>query len=179
MAATVPVAPRPIESTVPPLLRTGRTIGVLVALALAAFLALTSSPTEPATGSSTSDAAGLAVATGDLVNRVAAVDDVTRVTGGYVPNVGVVLTTQVDELTSGGIDEWVAEQLAGQQALIDLLDPAEDVIFLLDIAEPERISRLVAVSPGEISPTGAMTSREAPAISTAPLRPTFEPLPED
>lgn len=179
MAATVPIAPRPVEPAVPPLLRTGRTVGVFVALMLAAYLALTSSPTEPATRSSTSDAAGLAVVTGDLVNLVAGVDDVSRVTGGYVPNVGVVLTTQVDQLESARIDDWVAERLAGQQALIDLLDPAEDVIFLLDIAEPERISRLVAISPGEISPTGTMASREAPAISTAPLQPTFEPLPED
>ena len=179
MAATVPIAPRPLEPTVPPLLRTARTVGVALALLLAAYLAMTSSPTEPATRASTSDAAGLAVATGDLVNRVAAVDDVSRVTGGYVPNVGVVLTTQVEQLSSADIDGWVADQLAGQQALIDLLDPAEDVIFLLDIAQPERISRLVAVSPSEISPTGAMASREAPAISTAPLQPTFEPLPED
>ena len=179
MAATVPIAPRPLEPTVPPLLRTARTVGVALALLLAAYLAMTSSPTEPATRASTSDAAGLAVATGDLVNRVAAVDDVSRVTGGYVPNVGVVLTTQVEQLSSADIDGWVADQLAGQQALIYLLDPAEDVIFLLDIAQPERISRLVAVSPSEISPTGAMASREAPAISTAPLQPTFEPLPED
>ena len=179
MAATVPIAPRPLEPTVPPLLRTARTVGVALALLLAAYLAMTSSPTEPATRASTSDAAGLAVATGDLVNRVAAVDDVSRVTGGYVPNVGVVLTTQVEQLSSADIDGWVADQLAGQQALIDLLDPAEDVIFLLDIAQPERISRLVAVSPSEISRTGAMASREAPAISTAPLQPTFEPLPED
>lgn len=179
MAATVPIAPRQLEPTVPPLLRTGRTVGVVLALLLAAYLALTSSPTEPATRASTSDAAGLAVATSDLVNQVAAVDDVRRVTGGYVPSVGVVLTTQVDRLASTGIDGWVGEQLAGQQTLIELLDPAEDVIFLLDIAEPERISRLVAVSPSEISPTGTMASREAPAISTAPLQPSFEPLPED
>lgn len=179
MAATVPIASRPVESTVPPLLRAGRTVGVLVALMLAAYLALTSSPTEPATRASTSDAAGLAVVASDLVNRVADVDDVSRITGGYVPNVGVVLTVQVDRLTSGDIEEWVTEQLAGEQALIELLDPTEDVIFLLDIAAPERISRLVAVSPSEISPTGAMASREAPAVSTAPLQPTFEPLPED
>ena len=136
MAATVPIAPRSLEPTVPPLLRTARTIGVALALLLAAYLAMTSSPTEPATRASTSDAAGLAVATGDLVNRVAAVDDVSRVTGGYVPNVGVVLTTQVEQLSSADIDGWVADQLAGQQALIDLLDPAEDVIQYMNNGKP-------------------------------------------
>ena len=109
----MPIASRPGEPAVPPLLRTGRTVGVLLALVLAAYLALTSSPTEPATRASTSDAAGLAVATGDLVNRVAGTDDVSRATGGYVPNVGVVLTTRVDQLASSDIDGWVADQLAG------------------------------------------------------------------
>ncbi len=152
---------------------------MLLALLIAIFVAMTSDPSKPATRASSSDAAGLAVAAGDLVNQVAGIDIVQRVTGGYVPDVGVVVTTEVDRLASSEIDGWIADQVAGQQALIELLDPAEDVIFLLDIAEPERISRLVAVSPNEISPAGTMTSREAPAISTAPLQPTFEPLAED
>ncbi|MEM7092257.1 MAG: hypothetical protein AAF567_04580 [Actinomycetota bacterium] len=179
MTASVSLAPPPSVDDVPPMLRTVRTVGVAVALLVAAFLALSGSG-DSATASVTTgrDTAGLAVATDDLVNRIAAADDVARVTGGFVPGVGVVITAEIEELTSAQIDTWTGNALRGETLIAGQLDETEEVIFLLDIAQPERVSRLVAVSSTDIQ-GGSVVVREAPAISTAPLIPTFEPQAED
>ena len=123
--------------------------------------------------------AGLAVATGELVDTVVGDDRVTRATGGYVAETGAVLTVEVDELPPDEIDAWASALVRdGGPIAVDLPD-GEKVIFLLDIAQPSRVSRLVAIDPEQLDAPGADALQEAPAISTAPLRPTFEPLPED
>lgn len=159
-------------------LRTLVTVGIAFAVIVSAFLAFTQSP-EVAAASRPESAAALAVATSDLVERTASDELVTRATGGYVPGVGIVITVELGELSVADIDAWTRALIAEAPSSISALSEGEEIVFLLDIAEPTRTSRLVSLDPSDLDASGTMIRREAPAISTAPLRPVFEPAPSE
>lgn len=156
--------------------RAARSVGVAALLVISAFLAVTRNGNADAEVSVESpDATLIAVATNDLVAYTSAQPKVTRVTGGYVPEVGIVLTVEIDELATSDIDRWTAELLRSAGFTLDLGDN-EEVIFLLDIARPNRTSRLISITPSSLAGEAPVVGRQAPATSTAPLRATFEQI---
>lgn len=173
-AAVMPASATSSESG----LRTLVTIGIALAVVVSAFLALTQN-SDVAASTRSDSAPALAVATSDLVERVVADDLATRATGGYVPGVGIIVTAELGELAVGDIDAWTRSLVADSADSVLGLGEGEEIVFLLDIAEPTRTSRLVSLDPSDLDASGTMTRREAPAISTAPLRPVFEPAPNE
>lgn len=155
-----------------------RTVAVLAFLAIAAAIALGGREALPMgstgdTGSSAELSASLAVTSSDLAQATSDADGVITATGGYVPGVGIVITAEIDELGSGTITEWTRSVLANVST-VGRLPVEEEVIFLVGVDDAANTSRLVSFKPSEISDSGVIDAREAPATSTAPTRPEFE-----
>lgn len=156
----------------------GRTIAVMVFVAVAAVIAMGGGTSIPInqTGVSADVAASLSVTSSELAQAAHQKDGVHGATGGYVPGVGIVITTEIDEIEASDISDWT-RSLISDVANIGQLPEGEEVIFLLDVARPSRTSRLVSLNPAELNEAGQMMGRQAPATSTTPLVAQFEAAP--
>lgn len=157
----------------------GRTIAVVVFLAVAAVIALGGGESIPLTQSNVSAdvAASLSVTSSELAQAAYEQDGVHGATGGYVPGVGIIVTTEIEELDADELSGWT-RSLITEVGNVDQLPIGEEIIFLLDVAQPTRTSRLVSMNPAEVGEAGEMMGREAPATSTTPLVAKFEAMPE-
>lgn len=153
-------------------------LGIGLVVLLSAFLAFSNNRADTAASPAlTESSTSLAVATGDLVEQTVANDMANRATGGYVPGVGMVVTAEIPELAVTDIETWASQILVEAGTASQQLPPGEQIVFLLDIAAPTRISRLISFDPTELTDAGQMVRRDAPAVSTAPLQPVFETQP--
>lgn len=167
---TAPAEPLMPEATSSPV----RSIAVALFVGVAILMALGGKDAVmPTSAASRDSAAGLAVAGADLAQAAHDADGVRGATGSYVPGVGIVVTTEIAELSASELSTWARERVT-EVGRIDGLPEDEEVIFLIDVARPVRTSRLVSFQPSELDPAGQMTGREAPATSTAPRAPEFE-----
>ena len=156
-----------------------RSVAVALFVAVAILIAAGGKDVVTTTGGgATGDtAAALAVASADLARVAHDADGVRGATGSYVPGVGIVVTTEITELSADELSAWARDRV-GEVGRIDGLPADEEVIFLLDVARPIRTSRLVSLRPSELDTSGVMAGREAPATSTAPLVPEFQQAPD-